>query len=242
MSRVTAGAAGGAALAGALVLALAGCGAEPATPAAFTPPPPPPAAAPPAAPGDPAGPAPGAANPGDVNPGAASPGAASPDAPAPGARAGGTAGTAPVTDPRQALGDAHQDALALVALGGLTDGAGPQVRELAPALQKQGRELDAQIRRLATRAGVALPDDLSSRTQSQLEELQSATGSERDRGWLAAARDRVHALDDRAASVRTTPGVPPAVIAQLSGDIERLHQLGTRIDGAAAAPPAGGGG
>ncbi|GEL19733.1 DUF4142 domain-containing protein [Pseudonocardia asaccharolytica] len=151
-----------------------------------------------------------------------------PGAPPPASDPAAAPGAGQATDAqRAALGQAHQGALALVALGGLgaQQGASEQVRTLGPQLQEQGQSLDQQIRSAANAQGVALGDQLSAQQQSMLADLQSRTGQPFDQAWLRAALDMQQQARDAANAVLNDPNATPEAEAAAQRTLAQLDAL-----------------
>ncbi|MFC5992818.1 DUF4142 domain-containing protein [Pseudonocardia hispaniensis] len=169
---------------------------------------------------------------------------ASAPATAPGAGQATAPGAGQATDAqRAALGQAHQGALALVALGGLgaQQGIGEQVRTLGPQLQEQGQNLDQQVRAAATAQGVVLGDQLSAQQQSMLTDLQARTGQSFDQAWLRAVLDMQQQARDAANAVLNDPNATPEAKASAQRTLAQLDallaQLRQAADAAGAATP-----
>ncbi|GAY07067.1 DUF4142 domain-containing protein [Pseudonocardia sp. N23] len=164
------------------------------------------------------------------------------DAPAPGATplptasasaqpgAGGQATEAQ----RAAFGQAHQGALALIALGGLgtNQGDGDQVKGLAPDVTSNGQALDQAIRDQATAQGVALTDGLSSAQQQVINDLQARNGQPFDQAWLRAALDMEQQARDAANAILNDPNASPEAKKAAQDALAGLDALKTRLTSA----------
>jgi predicted outer membrane protein len=170
----------------------------------------------------------------------AAPPPAAPAATAPGAAAGspapGAGGQATEAE-RAAFGQAHQNALALVAFGGLggEQGVGDQVKGLAPELESLGRSIDEQVRAQATAQGVVLGDQLSAAQQSTLADLQARSGVPFDQAWLRAALDLEQRARDAANAVLADPNASAEAKQAARDSLVRLDALRARLSAAASA-------
>lgn len=142
-----------------------------------------------------------------------------------------------VGDPKAAFGDAHQSALGLAALGGLgvAQGAGQDVKDLAPQVQSEGQAIDQKLRGLGSAIGVSLPDQVNPETQAQLDDLKARTGEQFDQGWLQAAQAEQQKLRDQANGLLNVPGLPEDQKAAAKEQLDKLDQLGQKLAAASAA-------
>jgi predicted outer membrane protein len=142
-----------------------------------------------------------------------------------------------IGDPKAAFGNAHQSALGLAALGGLgvAQGAGQDVKDLAPQVQSEGQGIDQKLRGLASSVGVTLPDQVNPEVQAQLDDLKARTGEQFDQGWLQAAQAEQQKLRDQAAGLLTIPGLPADQKAAAEQQLGNLDQLGQKLAAASAA-------
>lgn len=165
------------------------------------------------------------------------PPAAAPAAPASAPAAGGQATDAQ----RAALGEAHQGALALVALGGLgtQQGVGDEVKGLAPDLTAHGRALDEQIRARATAQGVALGDQLAAEHQAVVNDLQARTGQPFDQAWLRAALDMEQQARAAANAILADPNASPEAQQAARDLLAKLDALRPELEAASAKVGAG---
>ena len=172
--------------------------------------------------------------------GAAACSSGSSDAPAPGATPPPAASAQPgaggqATDAqRAAFGQAHQGALALVALGGLgTDqGVGDQVKGLAPDVTAQGQALDKAIRDQATAQGVALTDALTAQQQQVINDLQARSGQPFDQAWLRAALDMEQQARDAANAILNDPGASAEAKQAAQDALTKLDALHAKLTAA----------
>lgn len=131
----------------------------------------------------------------------------------------------PSPDQRARYGDAHQGALALIALGelGAEQGAQVQVRTLGAELAETGRAVGEQVRDAATEAEVVLGDQAPADVASLVEELATRSGARFDEAWLAAARDRGTRAREDAEVVLDSAAPARAGVAELDALVARLE-------------------
>ncbi|HSD73670.1 MAG TPA: DUF4142 domain-containing protein [Steroidobacteraceae bacterium] len=88
--------------------------------------------------------------------------------------------------------------------------ADPQVRKTAAQLQKEHEALNAELSRLGSRYGVALPKEPSPERQALYQKLQKLSGDEFDRQFLKAgtqAHQKTVALFERTESTSSNPEI-----------------------------------
>ncbi|HEY2202919.1 MAG TPA: DUF4142 domain-containing protein [Pseudonocardia sp.] len=153
---------------------------------------------------------------------------AAPPGPAPAAQGNSTLATA--------LGNAHQGAAALIALGGLgtAKGIGEQVKGLAPELTSQGQAIDQQIRQQAQASGATLNDQLSQEQQATIADLQARSGEPFDQAWLRAASDLMQQARDAANAVLNDPSASPEAKAAAQDTLTKLDALRSRLERASS--------
>lgn len=190
------------------------------------PPPPPPAAGPPPPPAN----GPTSVVSGEPPAGrAALPPSSEPPAPS------GAAGAA--TDQ---VGQAHQAALGLIALGGLgTQKGSDAIRSLADKVTSEGRAVDDQIRALATAQGLGVSDDLDVRIQRVVSDLQSRSGAPFDQAWLRAVGDLVTQARSAADGVLSSPTASEDAKAAARDALTRLDALDAALRDATRTAGAG---
>jgi predicted outer membrane protein len=166
---------------------------------------------------------------------------APPPSAAPSAAPAAPAAGQPTDAQRAAFGQAHQGALALVALGGLgTDqGVGDQVKGLAPDLTTQGQALDAQVRAQATAAGVVLGDQLGAQQQAVVADLQARSGPPFDQAWLRAALDMEQQARAAATAILDDPVASPEAKQAARDALATLDALRAKLQAASATAGAG---
>ena len=135
---------------------------------------------------------------------------------------------------RAAFGQAHQGALALIALGGLgtNQGDGDQVKGLAPDVTSNGQALDQAIRDQAAAQGVALTDGLTAQQQQVITDLQARNGQPFDQAWLRAALDMEQQARDAANAILNDPNASPEAKQAAQDALAKLDALKTKLTSA----------
>jgi Domain of unknown function (DUF4142) len=170
--------------------------------------------------------------------GGAATGAPATGAPAPGST-GASSSAAPGVSADQ-VGQAHQAALGLIALGGLgTQKGSESLRTLADKVTSEGRAIDEQIRALATAQGLGVTDDLDVRIQRVVSDLQSRSGAPFDQAWLRAVGDLITQARDAANAVLSSPTASEDAKAAARDALARLDALAGTVRDATNAAGAG---
>jgi hypothetical protein len=142
--------------------------------------------------------------------------------------------------PADQVGQAHQAALGLIALGGLgTQKGSDALHSLADQVTSDGRAADDKIRALASAQGLTLTDDLGSTIQGTLNDLQARSGQPFDQAWLRAVGDLVAQARNGANAVLSSPNASEEAKAAARDALARLDALAAAVRDAAGKAGAG---
>jgi predicted outer membrane protein len=142
--------------------------------------------------------------------------------------------------PADQVGQAHQAALGLIALGGLgTQKGSDALHSLADQVTSDGRAADDKIRALASAQGLTLTDDLGSTIQGTLNDLQARSGQPFDQAWLRAVGDLVEQARNGAKAVLSSPNASEEAKAAARDALARLDALAAAVRDAAGKAGAG---
>jgi hypothetical protein len=142
--------------------------------------------------------------------------------------------------PADQVGQAHQAALGLIALGGLgTQKGSDALHALADQVTSDGRAVDDKIRALASAQGLTLTDDLGSTVQGTLNDLQARSGQPFDQAWLRAVGDLVAQARDAANAVLSSPNASQEAKAAARDALARLDALAAAVRDASGKAGAG---
>jgi hypothetical protein len=142
--------------------------------------------------------------------------------------------------PADQVGQAHQAALGLIALGGLgTQKGSDALHALADQVISDGRAVDDKIRALASAQGLTLTDDLGSTVQGTLNDLQARSGQPFDQAWLRAVGDLVAQARDAANAVLSSPNASQEAKAAARDALARLDALAAAVRDASGKAGAG---
>jgi predicted outer membrane protein len=142
--------------------------------------------------------------------------------------------------PADQVGQAHQAALGLIALGGLgTQKGSDALHSLADQVTSDGRAVDDKIRALAGAQGLTLTDDLGSTIQGTLNDLQARSGQPFDQAWLRAVGDLVAQARDAMNAVLSSPNASEEAKAAARDALARLDALAAAVRDASGKAGAG---
>ena len=142
--------------------------------------------------------------------------------------------------PADQVGQAHQAALGLIALGGLGMQKGSDaLHPLADQVTSDGRAIDDKIRAVASAQGLTLTDDLGSAIQGTLNDLQARSGQPFDQAWLRAVGDLVEQARNGANAVLSSPNASEEAKAAARDALARLDALAAAVRDASGTAGAG---
>jgi predicted outer membrane protein len=152
----------------------------------------------------------------------------------------GTPSTGAPGIPAERVGQAHQAALGLIALGALGRQKGSAaLHSLADQVTTDGRAADDKIRALASAQGLTLTDDLGSTIQGTLNDLQARSGQPFDQAWLRAVGDLVEQARNAANAVLSSSNAGDEAKGAARDALARLDALAAALRDASAKAGAG---
>ncbi|MFS0700662.1 DUF4142 domain-containing protein [Cellulomonas sp. 179-A 4D5 NHS] len=165
------------------------------------------------------------------------------------ALAAGPAAAAPNAQDQEFLVGAHQGNLAEIAAGqaALAQATSPQVKEMGQMLVTDHQTLDGQLVPVAQQLGVTLPDAPSASQAAALARVQSLSGAEFDKAWVALQIES-HRATLALGEKELAGGAEPSVqaLATASAPVVQHHlDMALAAAGALGVPtsvPAGSGG
>lgn len=138
------------------------------------------------------------------------------------------------------IGQAHQAALGLVALGALGTQKGSEaLKGVADQVTTEGRAVDDKIKAMATAGGLTLSDDLGAQIQGVLNDLQARSGQPFDQGWLTAVGNMITQARTAANGVLDDPNASADAKAAAQDALTRLAALESSLKDASGKAGAG---